>query len=166
MGCHFLLQGSSPFRDQTYGSCVAGGFFTTEPPGKPHGCLIECRILWIFLIVSLGQIMYSFLVHLPGELQQSPPCQKLLTTSSLVCSSQVCPSCSVPCSTSPPLRAHLATGDGRGKCIQLHIPTPDPMAKNYWALKMCQVPLHVFSHFISIAAPWGGGHINTTTLPT
>ena len=83
MGCHFLLQGSSPFRDQTYGSCVAGGFFTTEPPGKPHGCLIECRILWIFLIVSLGQIMYSFLVHLPGELQQSPPCQKLLTTSSL-----------------------------------------------------------------------------------
>ena len=108
--------------------------------------------------------MYSFLVHLPGELQQSPLCPKL-TTSSLLCSSQVCPSCSVPCSVSPPLLAHLATGDGRGKCIQLHIPTPDPMAKNYWALKMCQVHLHVLSHFISIAAPWGGGHINTNTLP-
>ena len=32
-------RGSSRPRDQTcvsYGSCIAGGFFTTEPPGKPH----------------------------------------------------------------------------------------------------------------------------------
>ena len=34
--CHFLLQGSSWPRDQTQISCIAGGFFTTEPLGKPH----------------------------------------------------------------------------------------------------------------------------------
>ena len=28
-------RGSSPPRDQTCISCIAGGFFTTEPPGKP-----------------------------------------------------------------------------------------------------------------------------------
>ena len=35
VGCHFLL---FQFRDQTHvswGSCIAGGFFTTEPTGKP-----------------------------------------------------------------------------------------------------------------------------------
>ena len=37
MGCHVLLQGSSRPRDQTHISCLAGGFFTTEPPGKPGG---------------------------------------------------------------------------------------------------------------------------------
>ena len=26
---------SSQFRDPTHVSCIAGGFFTTEPPGKP-----------------------------------------------------------------------------------------------------------------------------------
>ena len=31
-------RGSSPPRDQTYISCVAGGFFTTEPPGKSLFC--------------------------------------------------------------------------------------------------------------------------------
>ena len=37
VGCHALLQGSSRPRDQTrvpYGSCLAGGFFTAESPGK------------------------------------------------------------------------------------------------------------------------------------
>ena len=32
-------RGSSPPRDQTQVSCIAGGFFTTEPPGKPK---IQC----------------------------------------------------------------------------------------------------------------------------
>ena len=39
VGCHFLLQGSSWPRDQTYISCVccfADGFFTAETPGKPQ----------------------------------------------------------------------------------------------------------------------------------
>ena len=30
-------RGSSRPRDQTHISCLAGGFFTTEPPGKPMG---------------------------------------------------------------------------------------------------------------------------------
>ena len=33
--CHFLLWGSSWPRDRTWVSCLAGGFFSTEPPGKP-----------------------------------------------------------------------------------------------------------------------------------
>ncbi|CAN0536440.1 unnamed protein product [Rangifer tarandus platyrhynchus] len=56
-----------------------------------------------------------------------------------------------------------AAGDARGECMQLHIPTPDPMTGSYWALQMCQVHLHVLSHFISTAAPWGGWHIDTNT---
>ena len=35
MGCHFLLQVIFPTRDRTRVSCIAGTFFTTEPPGKP-----------------------------------------------------------------------------------------------------------------------------------
>ena len=37
MGCHFLLQGILLIRSQTHASyitCIASGFFTTEPPGK------------------------------------------------------------------------------------------------------------------------------------
>ena len=29
-------RGSSQPRDRTHTSCIAGGFFTAEPPGKPH----------------------------------------------------------------------------------------------------------------------------------
>ena len=29
------FKGSSPHKDQTWVSWTAGGFFTTEPPGKP-----------------------------------------------------------------------------------------------------------------------------------
>ena len=39
VGCHFLLQGSSPPRDRTHVSAapaLAGRFFTTEPSGKPE----------------------------------------------------------------------------------------------------------------------------------
>ena len=31
----FFSRGSSRHRDQTLVSCLAGRFFTTEPPGKP-----------------------------------------------------------------------------------------------------------------------------------
>ena len=34
-GCHALLQGMFPTRDPTQVSCIAGRFFTTEPPEKP-----------------------------------------------------------------------------------------------------------------------------------
>ena len=40
-------KGSSQLRDQTCVSCIAGGFFTTEPPGKPttfvHLLLLDNR---------------------------------------------------------------------------------------------------------------------------
>ena len=32
LGCHFLLQGIFPTRDETGVSWIAGGFFTTRPP--------------------------------------------------------------------------------------------------------------------------------------
>ena len=35
VGCHFLLQGIVWPRDWTHISCLAGGFFTIEPQGKP-----------------------------------------------------------------------------------------------------------------------------------
>ena len=34
--------GSSQLRDRTRVSCIAGRFFTTEPPGKPHICDYNC----------------------------------------------------------------------------------------------------------------------------
>ena len=47
VGCHFLLQGIFlPPGDWTCVSrisCVGGGFFTTQPPGKPHLCLTESQ---------------------------------------------------------------------------------------------------------------------------
>ena len=51
-------RGSSPPRDQTWVSCIAGRFFTTEPPGKPHGfiwylCLILMPIWYYFNYCSL-----------------------------------------------------------------------------------------------------------------
>ena len=38
VGCHFLLQRIFPIQGSnhlSYVSCIAGGFFTTESPGKP-----------------------------------------------------------------------------------------------------------------------------------
>ena len=32
-------EGASRIRDQTHGFCIAGGFFTTEPPGKPQSSI-------------------------------------------------------------------------------------------------------------------------------
>ena len=34
VNCHFLLQGIFPTQGSTRVSCIAGGFFTTEPQGK------------------------------------------------------------------------------------------------------------------------------------
>ena len=43
VGCHFFLQGSSRPRDQTAplaSPALAGGFFTTLPPGMPRICIL------------------------------------------------------------------------------------------------------------------------------
>ena len=36
-------KGSSPHRDRTHISCIAGGFSTTEPPGKPTRNKVKCE---------------------------------------------------------------------------------------------------------------------------
>ena len=60
VGCHFFSRESSRPRDQPHISCIAGGFFTTEPPGKPlyvlsfiacHKSLTFC--LFFFILLSL-----------------------------------------------------------------------------------------------------------------
>ena len=45
---------SSPHRDQTHVSCIAGGFFTTEPPGKPN--LFPTKPQMSFLPTSFGRL--------------------------------------------------------------------------------------------------------------
>ena len=49
-----FCRGSSQPRDQTYvscGSCIAGGFFTTEPLGKPHIYKHICAYISMYLHV-------------------------------------------------------------------------------------------------------------------
>ena len=64
VGCHALLQGTSRPRHCTHFSCVsctAGGFFTTEPPGKP---LEPLKSLYFAprpaCIHPLGQFLVNF----------------------------------------------------------------------------------------------------------
>ena len=47
-------RGSSRLRNQTHASCIAGGFFTSESPGKPHSenymkLKFQCRFLKVLL---------------------------------------------------------------------------------------------------------------------
>ena len=41
-------RGSSGPRDGTHISCIAGGFFTTEPPGRPEIRLADDRFQKVF----------------------------------------------------------------------------------------------------------------------
>ena len=45
-------RGFSPPRDQTWVSCIAGRFFTTEPPGKPT------VLLWYLFILQMEVCMF------------------------------------------------------------------------------------------------------------
>ena len=47
-------RGSSRPRDQTHVSCIAGGLFTTEPPGKPHS-----KFTYILLCLSFFFLNHS-----------------------------------------------------------------------------------------------------------
>ena len=38
VGCHLLLQGTFLTQEDPESPALAGRFFTTEPPGKPHVC--------------------------------------------------------------------------------------------------------------------------------
>ena len=62
VGCHFLLQGIfSTQISNPHISCIAGGFFTTEPPGKPSkshtsGQMAEPQKVWsIFAFLNFLQ---------------------------------------------------------------------------------------------------------------
>ena len=59
--CHFLFQESSQPRDRNRVSCTVGGFFTTEPPGKPW-MHIEGRgyILPIFMFPINSSFSHPF----------------------------------------------------------------------------------------------------------
>ena len=46
MGCHFPLQGLLPTQDLICTSSIAGGFFTTEPPGKFPICVLSCSVMY------------------------------------------------------------------------------------------------------------------------
>ena len=65
VGCHTFLRGSSQSKDQSHIFCVshiAGGFFTTESPGKPLRTAIgptafwaskaECLYVWVWVGLS------------------------------------------------------------------------------------------------------------------
>ena len=76
VGCHFPLQGIFPTQGLNLSPALAGGFFTTEPPGKPQECpvpfqnhlphwvLIDCAISPCFLCVSLSHDLGRTLVSL------------------------------------------------------------------------------------------------------
>ena len=50
VGCLFFLQQILQSRDQTHVSCMAGGFFTTEPEGKPSFRIISSKVVVIFIL--------------------------------------------------------------------------------------------------------------------
>ena len=66
VGCHGLLQGSSGPRDQTWVSCIAGRFFTPEPPRKYHSVILiyvwgnDVVHLFICLLAGLRSFFFFF----------------------------------------------------------------------------------------------------------
>ena len=59
MGCHFLLQGISPTQGwnphaSLASPALAGGFFTSEPPGKP------LSLLFVFIIQNFGSQILEY----------------------------------------------------------------------------------------------------------
>ena len=51
VGCHFLLQGNLPDPGiKPTSLALAGGFFTTEPPGKPHNSFLHSLYQLIFVL--------------------------------------------------------------------------------------------------------------------
>ena len=64
-GCHFLLQGNLPdpgIKLAILGSsAMAGGFFTTEPPGKPHDTKSGVKNIYPFYFGQMASIFcFSF----------------------------------------------------------------------------------------------------------
>ena len=63
VGCHALSsRGSSRPGDWTLvscGSCIAGGFFTTEPPGKPLYCVFTFKLALVHLPVFTKSYIWA-----------------------------------------------------------------------------------------------------------
>ena len=58
--CVAMPRGSSPLRDQTHVSCIAGRFFTAEPLEKLKICMHKQKInSEKLLVVYLGMMSYS-----------------------------------------------------------------------------------------------------------
>ena len=81
VGCHVLLWESSEPWDQTRASCIAGGFFTTEPPGKPMSLgdlLMQLLLqqLWagwltpciLFIFSTIKKLYNSLIIYNVGHL--------------------------------------------------------------------------------------------------
>ena len=69
-------RGSSQPRDQTCISCMAGGFFTTEPPGEPNIFTFKLREGTVLVISSLFYFwaIWVFLWHQAGSWgSKNPP---------------------------------------------------------------------------------------------
>ena len=104
MGCHFLLRGSSRPRDRTCVCCLAGGFFTTEPPGNP-------------ILRTLAQ--FSGLV-ISGSVPHSLQCARLLLLR--------CMGWALECAGSPVLVHRLTCPTERGILVTRPGIKPSPRA--------------------------------------
>ena len=52
VGCHFFLQGIFPTQGSKPASpALAGGFFTTEPPGKPKIFIFMYLFIWLLQVL-------------------------------------------------------------------------------------------------------------------
>ena len=59
----FFSRGSSRPRDQTQGFCIAGGFFTAEPPGK-HLLLLSTVIFrFIYVVYGWSSCVYPYICY-------------------------------------------------------------------------------------------------------
>ena len=91
-------RGSSWLKNQTCLSCLADGFFTTEPPGKPIYCLITIKIsgssrdsgwinLWtIKLKANSNSIaLFFYLIYWMGKTLEGRVIQTWVQTTHLLC---------------------------------------------------------------------------------
>ena len=76
MGCHALFQGIFPTQGSNPVSCIAGRFFTTEPPGKPlkyplfeyqlyvtvDTTLIQTNICWFYYEMAISTTIRMLLL--------------------------------------------------------------------------------------------------------
>ena len=60
----FSSRGSSQLKDQTHVSCIAGRFFTTEPPGSLQRKETNMEIQFLNVVINDNQKILSFIICL------------------------------------------------------------------------------------------------------